>query len=80
MSCLRFATARALFETFPGSGAKRLASPSTDPSPIDFLNALSSTGQTSRRRDVLCLSAAAARGGVVGVRMRADATGEILPW
>ena len=44
MSRLRFATARAVFEAFPEVGQK-INVPPADPSPIDFLNALLSTGE-----------------------------------
>jgi hypothetical protein len=44
MSRLRFATARALFEAFP-EVAQKISVPPTDRSPIEFLNALSSTGK-----------------------------------
>jgi hypothetical protein len=44
MSRLRFATAQALFEAFP-EVAEKVSVPPTDASPIDFLDALSSTGK-----------------------------------
>src|ERR1700674_3454978 len=46
MSDLRFATARALYETFP-EVTKKIGAAPTDQPPIDFLNALTSQGKVA---------------------------------
>ena len=74
MSRLRFATARTLFDAFPEVSEKVAAKP-TDQSPVDFLKALASANRAAGCGDVLCLPAAAARGGLVGLRMREEVVG-----
>ena len=74
----RFATARALFETFPRSVTK-IAVAATDESPILFLKKLSTQHKFEDAITFCAYLAASPGGGLVGVRMCQGAVSGILP-